>query len=134
VAGKTWNIQIASSTDLQQWKLEKDALPQKPLWADSTQNFWAPHVLYDGSFKKFVMFYSGESDDTTVGKCLGVAFANAPTGPFVDKGSPLICGEGFRNIDPMALIDKKTGKKLLYWGSDFQPIKVQEMKDDWKDF
>lgn len=134
VAGKTWNIQIASSPDLQHWTLEGDALPQKPQWADSTQDFWAPHVLYDGDLKKFVLFYSGESDDTTTGKCLGVAFADSPTGPFTDKGTPLLCGAGFRNIDPMAFIDPKTGKKLLYWGSDFQPLNVQEMSGDWTTF
>lgn len=134
VAGKTWNIQVASSKDLQHWTLQGDALPQKPVWAGSTQDFWAPHVLYDGDLKKFVLFYSGESDDTATGKCLGVAFAHKPTGPFIDKGSPLICGSGFRNIDPMAFIDPKTGKKILYWGSDFQPINVQELRNDWTAF
>jgi arabinan endo-1,5-alpha-L-arabinosidase len=134
VSGKTWNIQVASSPDMQHWEPEGDALPRKPHWADSTQDFWAPHVLYDGDLKKFVLFYSGESDDTATGKCLGVAFADQPTGPFQDKGTPLLCGEGFQNIDPMALTDPKTGKKLLYWGSGFQPIKVQEMTADWMAF
>ena len=134
VEGKTWNIQIASSPDLQHWTPERDALPQKPLWADSTQDFWAPHVLYDGDLKKFVLFYSGESDDAATGKCLGVAFADSATGPFIDKGTPLRCGEGFVNIDPMAFIDPQSGKKFLYWGSGFQPIQVQEMNADWTAF
>ena len=63
-----------------------------------------------------------------------MAFADQPEGPFTDKGTPLICGEGFINIDPMAITDPKTGKKLLYWGSGFGPLKVQPMKDDWTDF
>ena len=132
--GKFNNIQVASSTDLFSWKPEPDALPVKPAWASSTRDFWAPHVLYDKGLKKYVLFYSGESDDTATGKCLGVAFADKPTGPFVDKGTPLLCGEGFVNIDPMALIDPKTGRKLLYWGSGFKPIKVQELTSDWKKF
>jgi arabinan endo-1,5-alpha-L-arabinosidase len=132
VDGKNMNIQVASSTDLQHWKIEGDALPQKPIWA--SKDFWAPHVLYDRDLKKYVLFYSGESNDTSTGKCLGVAFADSPTGPFVDKGSPLLCGEGFVNIDPMAFVDPQSGKKILYWGSGFQPIKVQEMTADWKDF
>ncbi|RYD91481.1 MAG: glycoside hydrolase, partial [Sphingobacteriales bacterium] len=37
-------------------------------------------------------------------------------------------------IDPMAIIDPKTKKKLLYWGSGFEPLKVQEMTDDWRTF
>ena len=126
------NIQVRSSTDLQHWKVLPDALPQKPVWANI--HFWAPHVLYDGKLRKYVMFYSGESVDEKTGKCLGVAYADKPEGPFVDKGSPLICGGGFINIDPMAFIDPKTGKRLLYWGSDSRPIKVQEMNADWSDF
>ena len=134
VNGVMLNIQVATSVDLQHWKIERDALPQKPLWAKTTQDFWAPHVLYDGEIKKYILFYSAESDDKATGKCLGVAFADQPLGPFIDKGSPLICGAGFINIDPMAFVDQKTGKKLLYWGSGFQPIKVQEMSKDWKNF
>ena len=132
--GMMSNIQLASSADLFNWKTAPDVLPEKPVWASKTQDFWAPHVLYDKQIKKYVLFYSAESDDTATGKCLGVAFADKPTGPFKDKGTPLICGEGFVNIDPMAVTDPATGKKLLYWGSGFQAIKVQEMTSDWKAF
>ena len=134
VNGSMWNIQVASSTDLQHWEMRGNALTEKPAWAKTTQDFWAPHMLYDQQLKKYVLFYSAESDDTITGKCLAIAFADQPLGPFIDKGTPLICGEGFVNIDPMAFIDPATGKKLLYWGSGFQPIKVQEMSDDWKTF
>lgn len=130
--GNQCNIQLASSLNLVEWKPEADAMPEKPNWA--SQDFWAPHVLFDPSLQKFVMFYSGESKDNVMGKCLGVAFADEPTGPFIDMGTPLICGEGFINIDPMAMIDPATGKKILYWGSGFSPLKVQEMAGDWKSF
>jgi Beta-xylosidase len=130
--GKTLHIQVASSTDLQNWTIVGDALPQKPSWGN--KDFWAPHVLYDPQLNKYVLFYSAESVDTTLGKCLGVAYAESPEGPFVDKGTPLICGETFVNIDPFAFVDPQTGKKLLYWGSGFKPIKVQEMNDDWSSF
>lgn len=132
VHGKEIHIQVASSTDGRHWKWIGDALPQKPVWAN--KDFWAPHVLYDTALKKFVLFYSGESIADSVGKCLGVAFSDKPEGPFTDKGTPLLCGAGFRDIDPFAFIDPETGKKLLYWGSGFQPIKVQEMTGDWKQF
>lgn len=130
VNGKAVHIQVASSSDLQNWQHEGDALPEKPKWAN--HDFWAPDVIYDQKLKKYVLFYSGEEGSS--GKCLGVAFADHPKGPFIDKGTPLICGEGFVNIDPMAFIDPKTGKKLLYWGSAFQPISVREMNDDWTGF
>lgn len=132
--GKWFNIQVASSTDLQHWKVEGDALPQKPSWASTTQEFWAPHALYDSTLKKYVLFYSAESDEPGVNKCLAVAFGDKPEGPFTDKGTPLRCGPGFGNIDVMAFKDPVSGKKLLYWGSDHQPINVQEMTDDWKSF
>lgn len=61
---------------------------------------------------------------------MGVASSKSPSGPFIDKGTPLLCGEGFVNIDPMAMDDEATNKKLLFWGSGFQAIKVQELADD----
>lgn len=131
VQGKVIHIQVASSTDLQHWTWQGDALPQKPSWAE--KDFWAPHVLYDATLKKYVLFYSAESEDKQTGKCIGVAFSDLPQGPFTDKGSPLICGEGFRDIDPFAFIDPETGKRLLYWGSDSQPIRVQELSENWSD-
>ncbi|GAA4801584.1 hypothetical protein GCM10023231_32930 [Olivibacter ginsenosidimutans] len=129
INGKPAHIQVARSENLQDWTLIGDALPEQPVWAD--HDFWAPHVLYDSDIKQYVLFYSGESGH---GKCLGIAYADAPQGPFRDSGAPLVCGEGFVNIDPMAFIDPQSKKKYLYWGSDHQPIKVQEMKDDWSGF
>src|SRR5687768_171127 len=72
------------------------------------------------------MYYSADPNSRS-GLCLAVATAKNPAGPFTDKGSPLKCGAGFVNIDPMAFDDPQTGKRLLYWGSGFQPIKVQEL-------
>src|SRR5690348_9240028 len=65
--GKLNNIQLASSTDLFNWTYLGDALPQKASWAGTTQNYWAPHVLYDEDIKQYVMFYCAKSDDTTYG-------------------------------------------------------------------
>src|SRR6476646_1884843 len=57
INGKWMNIQVAASTDLFNWTYVGDALPQKPTWASTTQNYWAPHVLYDAALKQYVMFY-----------------------------------------------------------------------------
>ena len=128
----TLNIRVARSTDLTKWTLLGDALPVKPAWANKTQDFWAPHVhAADG---RYYLYYSAKPDvaltDTTRGLCLAVATADRPEGPFVDSGKPLLCGPGFVNIDPMAYDDPATGKQLLYWGSGFEPIKVQELSRD----
>lgn len=127
VFGKEIHIQIIKSQNLVDWIFVGDALPLKPKWAD--KDFWAPHVLYDTKLKMYFLYYSGESDSKG-GKCLGVAVSKSPIGPFVDKGQPLLCGSGFINIDPMAFDDPKTGKKLLYWGSGFEGLKVQELSED----
>lgn len=45
-------------------------------------------------------------------------------------GKPLLCGDSFTNIDPMAYDDPATDKRLLYCGSGFGSIKVQELAMD----
>lgn len=128
VNNKFYHIQVAKSSDLVDWQIIGDALPVKSSWAE--KDFWAPHVLYDSLLQQYYMYYSGESPDEKIGKCIGVAISKNPVGPFVDIGQPLISGESFINIDPMAFDDPATGKKYLYWGSGHQPIKVRELNDD----
>jgi len=125
-ANRMFNIQVARSADLVEWTHLGDALPVKPGWAQGKQNFWAPHVIHDAAQGKFFMYYSAEPDAAT-GKCLAVATAAQPAGPFTDSGRPLLCGEGIEHIDPMAFDDPRSGKLLLYWGSGSKPIKAQEL-------
>ena len=129
--GEWINIQVARSADLLHWQHLGDALPEKPAWAETTQDFWAPSVISDGS--TYFMYYSATPDvchEPERGHCLAVATSSSPAGPFVDVGIPLLLGIGFEYIDPMAYDDPVTGKRLLYWGSGFQPIKVQELGPD----
>jgi arabinan endo-1,5-alpha-L-arabinosidase len=130
--GKKVNLQVARSRDLVRWHWLGDALPVKPTWASRTWNFWAPHVVrHEG---RYFLYYSAEPDPPATGPgtglCLAVATSARPEGPFTDIGRPLQCGEGFANIDPMAFDDPATGKRLLYWGSGFRPIKVRELAPD----
>ena len=131
-AGKMLNIRVARSDDLTRWTTLGDAMPVKPKWASRTQDFWAPHAhAADG---RYFLYYSAKPDaalsDEKRGLCLGVATADRPEGPFTDSGKPLVCGPGFVNIDPMAFDDPATGKRLLYWGSGFEPIMVRELGPD----
>jgi arabinan endo-1,5-alpha-L-arabinosidase len=128
--GQWINIQVWRSKDLVHWHNLGDALPKKPHWARTTQDFWAPSVIFDGS--TYFMYYSATPDVCREGPdhALAVATSNSPDGPFIDAGEPLLAGKGFHNIDPMAYDDPVTGKRLLYWGSGFEPIKVQELGPD----
>lgn len=120
-------IQAARSRDLVNWELLPDAMPEKPEWASTTRDFWAPGVIEaDG---RYYMYFSGLHDERE-SMCLGVATSGSPGGPFVSEDEPLRCGDGFENIDPMPFDDPRTGKSFLYWGSDGAPIQVQRLAQD----
>ena len=127
------NIQVLRSADLVSWEHLGDALPNKPRWAQSTQNFWAPHVMVANG--QYYMYFSAEPDSAfkrgkDLGLCLAVATSPSPSGPFVEKGEPMISGDSFINIDPMTFHDPQSGKYYMYWGSGFEPLKVHELSDD----
>lgn len=127
------NIQVLRSSDMVSWEHLGDALPEKPRWAQTTQNFWAPHVMEANG--RYYMYFSAEPDSAfktgkELGLCLAVATSDSPSGPFVEKGEPMISGDTFINIDPMSFLDPKSGKYYLYWGSGFEPLKVRELSDD----
>lgn len=126
---RIFNIQVARSPDLVHWEHVGDALPEKPRWAATKQVIWAPHVMHDPDLRKYFMYFSAEPDAND-GKCLAVATAELPAGPFTDMGEPLLCGERSEQIDPMAFDDPRTGRRLLYWGSASKPIRVRELAPD----
>lgn len=132
VGDSTMHLQVLRSSNLVDWHFVGDGMPDPPVWAD--RDFWAPHVFYDPESQQYFLYYSGESTAENMGKCLGVAVADHPEGPFVDKGEPLLCGDGFINIDPMLFNDPQSNKFYLYWGSGHQPIKVREMADNLLEF
>jgi arabinan endo-1,5-alpha-L-arabinosidase len=128
--GQVVNFQVARSRDLVRWEYVGEALPIKPTWAATSQRFWAPDVSRhpDG---RYLLYYSAQPNNPTAGLCLGVAVAQHPAGPFVDSGQPLLAGgPGFENIDPMRFVEPATGRQLLFWGSGFGPLRVQELAAD----
>jgi arabinan endo-1,5-alpha-L-arabinosidase len=120
-------LQRARSSDLVHWQSIGNALAAKPSWASAKNKFWAPHVTVHGG--TYYLYFSAEQNAGTDSFCIGVATAPAPDAPFVDVGAPIVCGPSFVNIDPM-VYDDPNGTPLLYWGSGFQPIRVQQLAAD----
>ena len=118
-----WKYYAYSSADLKEWQCEGVVLDAKNgqiPWANG--NLWAPaaeEVKTKNGYKYF-LYYSAQPKEGGRKK-IGVAVADAPTGPFVDLGHPLIGKEteGFRGqlIDVDVFTDPVTKKPYLYWGN-----------------
>ena len=129
--GEWINIQVARSSDLVYWEYLGDALPDKPSWARETQDFWAPSVIFDGA--TYFMYYSATHDachDPERGHCLAVATSQRPPGRS-STWACRCCSAWASNLSTRwRSTILSTGKHWLYWGSGFQPIKVQELAAD----
>ena len=118
-----WKYYAYSSADLKEWRCEGVVLDAKNgqiPWANG--NLWAPAAEEVKTAKgyKYFLYYSAQPKDGGH-KQMGVAVADAPTGPFVDLGHPLISKEpeGFHGqlIDVDVFVDPVSKKPYLYWGN-----------------
>ena len=116
----SWNgsyYKAFSSTDLVNWTDHGVVLDHGPdvSWADNSA--WAPAVAAKNG--RYYLYFSGGAASGNTAKQLGVAVADAPTGPFRDAlGRPLVAGgqfSGGQAIDPMVFTDDD-GRSYLYWG------------------
>ena len=108
-----------SSQDLVEWKDEGVILQlgKDVKWAN--RNAWAPCIVERKTGNDYRYFYYF----TAAGK-IGVAVSDNPTGPFVDKGTPVI--DKFpvgitsgQQIDPDVFTDPATNRSYLYWGNGY---------------
>jgi beta-xylosidase len=111
------NVQVATSPNLVDWDLQRDALPALPAWAQLGGSFvWAPEVIQIGD--TFVLYFTAR-DKTTDRQCIGVATSETPDGRFASFGEgPLVCqaDEG-GSIDASPFRDED-GQLYLYWKND----------------
>ena len=127
--GKWINIQVARSHRLGPLGVSRRGIPNEAEWASKTQDFWAPHVIRDRGGTSCIFRQAkhvGRAARTVSRRRNG----NLAGGPIRRHRPSAPVRQGFVNIDPMAFEDPATGKRLLYWGSGFEPIKVQELGPD----
>ncbi len=126
-------LPIFRSTDLVHWSYVTDTFTPatKPAWTGNGLLF-APDLQYYNH--KYYMYYNTTATTSLYGggSAIGVATADTMTGPWTDKGSPVVPprqnsdGRYFDTIDPAEFTDQD-GQKYLYWGSYFGGTLVQKL-------
>ncbi len=142
------NIRYARSTDLVEWEIVGEALPELASWSGLTPLFgsspheatWAPAVAEVGD--GFVMYYTTPAlemprPDGKPSQCIGVATSESPDGPFVDSSEgPIVCQSDLGgSIDATHFADED-GTQYLLWKNDGNccgiPTRfyIQQLNDD----
>ncbi|HLU24008.1 MAG TPA: family 43 glycosylhydrolase [Bacillaceae bacterium] len=123
-------LPILRSQNLVDWEYAGEVLPEIPNWLHTDElNVWAPDFVEHNG--KYYVYYSGKSrpNDRNEDFGIGVAVADHPLGPYVDKGEPIVIGPSFATIDPFIFKDDD-GTRYMYWGSAEEPILVQKLSED----
>lgn len=98
--------------------LQGDAMPERPAWvATDDRAIWAPAVTTVS--ERYALYFAataGRSSGHAGLKCLGVALASTPAGPFVPEPEPLRCTRRYWSIDPYPVDDG--GRRYLLWRED----------------
>jgi arabinan endo-1,5-alpha-L-arabinosidase len=124
----TKNVPIYKSKDLIDWEFLGTAFTNetRPSF-EPKGGIWAPDINYING--KYVLYYSMSvwGGEWTCG--IGVAVADRPEGPFIDKGKLFRSNEiGVQNSIDQFYIEHR-GRKYLFWGS-FRGIYAIELSAD----
>lgn len=136
-----------SSKDMKNWKYENVIMKadfKSITWAQNETSAWAGQVAkhYDKEAgKDRYYFYFCTWDKTANGQqSIGVAVSDSPTGPFVDKGEPLVKGtvtiaedksSTYNDIDPTIWVEtdeKGEEHRYLAWGNN--QLYICELNED----
>lgn len=122
------NVPIYKSNDLTKWSFVGTAFTNstRPTF-ERKGEVWAPDINYING--KYVMYYSMSEWGAEWTCGIGVAVADKPEGPFVDKGKLFRSIEiNVKNsIDPFYI--EENGIKYIFWGS-FRGIYYIELSND----
>jgi xylan 1,4-beta-xylosidase len=95
-------FQLLHSPDLVNWSIVGSVFPRPVAWA--TESWWAPHLV---RWKDKVLLYYSAKRRGRKGRCIGVAEARTPAGPWADRG-PVLCKPG-APLDPTTVV---AGRRL----------------------
>lgn len=114
--GAKQNVPVLESSDLQQWRFVRDALPSLGEWA-VPEATWAPDVARIGD--AWLLFYTARvADLDPPTQCIGAAMSAVPDGPYVPTPEPIVCQlDRGGSIDPRTFQDRD-GQWWLHWKSD----------------
>jgi arabinan endo-1,5-alpha-L-arabinosidase len=131
-------IQIRRSKDLVNWQFygwvfssipSKGAQYIQQKGGVPNQGLWAPYVLKVGN--EFRLYYSLSSTPKPRLSTIGLATAPTPVGPWTEQA--LVVSSTDDNttqtnaIDPTVLVDPKTGRHWMYYGSAWDGIYILEL-------
>ncbi len=120
-----------STKDMQTWKYEgvimKADNTSSIQWASTSNSAWAGQVMkYRNKYYFYYCTWAKKSVDNDK-QCIGVAVSDSPTGPFKDKGEPLVKGSmtepqtsNWNDIDPTAWVEtdpQGVEHRYLAWGN-----------------
>jgi len=121
-------IPILRSRDLVHWHEVGSAFPTAPAWVNGgpAGDMWAPHIIRWQN--RYLLYYAGRRA-CCGDMAIGAGVSDSPLGPFRDVGQPILTKSAgqpdYTAIDPFVLAFH--GRLYLYWGSDFQPIRVTRL-------
>ncbi|HEY2205159.1 MAG TPA: glycoside hydrolase family 43 protein [Pseudonocardia sp.] len=133
--GRFWHVPVQRAPELAGgWKAVGDALPALPGWASSAHNgvgdVTAPEVTA-GPGGGYLLYFVAMAGARPV-RCIGVASAASPAGPFLAEPGPLVCQpDTVDSIDPQVFTDVDGARYLLYSsGGHGTAIWLQRMTPD----
>lgn len=131
------NVQMATSTDLVNWTLLRDArdprklhdaMPTLPPWAKRGFT-WAPEVLRVSD--RFVVYFTARERRSDL-QCVGAAVAASPRGPFVSAATePLVCQRDLGGTIDAHPFRDADGQQYLYYKNDGNNPKVLKTARIW---
>jgi GH43 family beta-xylosidase len=108
-------LPVRSSRDLVRWNDVPNAdilLGGKPSWAANGDRNWAPEIHAVGN--RFVAYYTSVNGKNDLS--IGATSSSSPTGPWVDRGSPLV--EDALGVIDATYFEDEDGSRWLFYKVD----------------